>query len=507
MKLPSGGRGMGGALVFEDVRLAHGWVFTVYLAATPAIRGGRPAVARVIHPHFIGTEEVEEMFHRTVGFRQAIGEMGVVPRVLGVERTPERSAVIEGHAGDVTLPDLLRVSAEKHRRLPHGVALRLARTVLALHERARQIDPGLRPNYHERDVRLGWDGSIRLLANEGPDASSTAHGAAAGIIRGHFGLLSPQQIRGETSSPFDAIFGTGVLAYYALVGEHPLHRPDDTELQRLQNTIQQIAPSPRAARRDVPPDLAALVERCLRPKREDRFASWEELGDALHDCSREVEPFGSEHLAMLLHELFPKEADEARDRDEQIAALDLSGIPGAPLAPGVLPSPLPPTPPVDPDDTVIPDAAVYGADARPAFRAGETLLVDHRPVSNAEYARFVIAGGAAAPPHWRRATPPPSLENLPVTHVSPSDARAYATWARKRLPTADEWRQCVALLGDVFLGTGLVWEWTATPFREGFLVCGGQYRDRPHDDPGPDHVSHASRAASDIGFRCVADRP
>jgi hypothetical protein len=64
-----------------------------------------------------------------------------------------------------------------------------------------------------------------------------------------------------------------------------------------------------------------------------------------------------------------------------------------------------------------------------------------------------------------------------------------------------------APLGEPFGVAGLCqrWEWTQTPAPLGFWVCGGRYRDQPHDVPDVDHLAFDTRAAVDIGFRVARD--
>lgn len=112
------------------------------------------------------------------------------------------------------------------------------------------------------------------------------------------------------------------------------------------------------------------------------------------------------------------------------------------------------------------------------------------PVSNAQYARFVEAGGYAEPrwwtpagwawrnaqalaaPHsWRRSDGGWQQRAFdrwvlldparPVQHVSAHEAEAWCRWAGRRLPSEAEWEQ--AAVQGAIAPCG-VWEWTATPF-------------------------------------------
>jgi EgtB-related family protein len=96
--------------------------------------------------------------------------------------------------------------------------------------------------------------------------------------------------------------------------------------------------------------------------------------------------------------------------------------------------------------------------------------IDARPVTNAEYARYVAAGGTP-PEHWRAAGEGRELRRFdrwialpaqePVMHVSRAQAEAYALAAGRRLPLAAEWQLASARESFVL---GRCWEWTADSF-------------------------------------------
>ena len=77
---------------------------------------------------------------------------------------------------------------------------------------------------------------------------------------------------------------------------------------------------------------------------------------------------------------------------------------------------------------------------RPAF------LIDLHAVTNDSYDAYVVATGAAPPPQWFGGHVPKGQERHPVVMVTWEDAAAYAKWAGKRLPTAEEWE--IAARGD-----------------------------------------------------------
>ncbi len=152
--------------------------------------------------------------------------------------------------------------------------------------------------------------------------------------------------------------------------------------------------------------------------------------------------------------------------------------------------------------------------------------IDPKPVTNAQFEVFLKASGYVPRcrdrflHHWGGPTCPDALKDKPVVCVDLEDARAYAAWAKKRLPTEWEWQRAAERHGDAFRHSE-VFEWTESERDDGhcrFVLLRGGSRYKAEGSiwyfpGGPQPIqSHAKfllmnsgldRCAT-IGFRCVA---
>ena len=88
-----------------------------------------------------------------------------------------------------------------------------------------------------------------------------------------------------------------------------------------------------------------------------------------------------------------------------------------------------------------------------------SFLIDRFPVTNRDYMKFINNSGYQPADsenflkHWINGKIPEGEEDFPVVYINLEDARAYADWAGKRIPTEHEW------LYSAQGSDGRLWPW------------------------------------------------
>ncbi|MBL8683884.1 MAG: serine/threonine protein kinase [Myxococcales bacterium] len=267
-----------------EARLGSGGMGEVYRAVNEAL--GRPVAIKVLHPEMLRNDEIVERFMREARAATLVRHPNVVDvlDVLEHEGVPfivqellsgkDLSKYLEVCGGKLTvdeaLPILIPIVEAVGVAHQKGVVHRdLKPENVFLHEVEGQVIPKV----------LDF-GISKLTA---PDAKKMT---GTGLAMGTPAYMSPEQIQG--SSAVDAssdVWSLGVVLFECLSGRLPFDAETPgalfvkictTEARRLD----QLEPS-------VSPVVVEIVWRCLRPKREDRYANATELARALRGALAE----------------------------------------------------------------------------------------------------------------------------------------------------------------------------------------------------------------------------
>ena len=108
-----------------------------------------------------------------------------------------------------------------------------------------------------------------------------------GHVLGTVHFMSPEQASGEPLDGRSDLYALGCIGFLALSGRLPFEGTAPQAILVAHATKE--PPSLRSVAPAVPPALAAVIDRCLRKRADDRFANGEELADALGEAPQAVE--------------------------------------------------------------------------------------------------------------------------------------------------------------------------------------------------------------------------
>jgi hypothetical protein len=450
----------------------------------------RPVVVREPHEHVIDDTHFIQLFQRSIVQTAALAGTAAPELLHVLGRDGIAYAIVEEDVTGIPCGTLLEALRERSAQLPVEVAVAIAAELTGLWwlpiERGNMVELHVGID----DILITADGRVRATPQLASERARQIVGAMAMVIEGNVGYLSPEQIDGRQLDTTSSMFTLGLLLYELLATRHAVDLPGQPMMNVLSH-LRTVDFPPIEQRRRVPPEIAAFVARATAREPGARFASWVDLAGALDDIRAALPPVGPAELlrALPLRPPSPPSIDPRTIANWR--ALPHDGLIPIDVAGGPVRTPPPRTRGALAPDFHYPP----NTDGRPMLAVGN-LLVDIQPVSAAELARFALA--TRRPPF-----PNPPRDDVPATHVSFAEAAAYASWAGKRLPTEAEWHTCVATLGAARLGTGAVWEWTATPEHDGHVVRGGRWRNALERPPLPDNRSFETGPAADVGFRCV----
>ena len=181
------------------------------------------------------------------------------------------------------LGKLMSAAKAKATRIPPWVAAHVTSEAgKGLHYAHERKEGGTPLDIVHRDVSpqnvlLSYEGAVKI-ADFGI-ATANLFRDEAGVIKGKFGYMSPEQARGEKVDRRSDIYALGVILHELLTGR-PLHGnlTGDSLLEAVRAGV--VEP-PSTFAREVPPELETLVMRALAKSPEDRFQSARDMSAAI----------------------------------------------------------------------------------------------------------------------------------------------------------------------------------------------------------------------------------
>jgi serine/threonine protein kinase len=204
------------------------------------------------------------------------------------------------------------------------------------------------------NILIAWEGNVKVADFGIAKAALKDEKTVTGTMKGKYGYMSPEQVKGEHTDHRSDIFAAGVLTWEALACKRLFK--GETDLATLERVRAADVPKPPSAHhKDVTPEIDRLVLKALAADPKDRYQTAGEFHDAIADRLFAMgQRVDAKNLAEAMQRLF---ADDIHAEDARLETIRLRTTSLPPPLPVSQPPAYPPfTPPYVTTPTPLPGA-------------------------------------------------------------------------------------------------------------------------------------------------------
>jgi serine/threonine-protein kinase len=156
------------------------------------------------------------------------------------------------------------------------------------------------------NIMISYAGAVKLLDFGIAKADHRAHKTQAGVVKGKFAYMAPEQCTaGQADHRLD-IFALGVCLFETLTGRSLYRR--QTEAATMRAVIMDPVPSLKERLPDVSDELDQILQKALAKEADDRFATAEEFANELERFGKSTQQFATQReVADFIRKVFPEE--------------------------------------------------------------------------------------------------------------------------------------------------------------------------------------------------------
>ena len=167
-----------------------------------------------------------------------------------------------------------------------------------------------------QNVMVSLDGDIKIIDFGIAKSRARGYETEAGIIKGKFFYMSPEQARGEELDSRTDVFSLGIVLWELVTGE--LLYKDDDEVTLLSQVRRAVIRPPKEIRPDIPDALNRIIMKALARSRDERYASAFEMQKELERfLVRYNSKYGKDQVGYWMRSTFYEElpAKEVQNLD------------------------------------------------------------------------------------------------------------------------------------------------------------------------------------------------
>ena len=158
--------------------------------------------------------------------------------------------------------------------------------------------PVIHRDVNPSNVLVPWDGHVKLADFGIAKVAGVSHQSSAGLIKGTYGYMAPEQVKGETVTPRADVYAGAIILWEMLTKRRAFIRGALPEIEVLRQLAEPHIVSIDVIRPDLDKGLRDAIKRALVPRADKRSVTAEEMVSVLRALVPTDE--GREKLAKAL---------------------------------------------------------------------------------------------------------------------------------------------------------------------------------------------------------------
>jgi serine/threonine-protein kinase len=273
------------------IRLASGGAANVFLVRDlKAPPPGRLLALKILLPSLASNEDFLKMFFAEAKLAARLVHKNIVT-IAGFGQVDGIHCLAMEYVFGASLAQVLRASAKAKKPLTVGVLLRITAEVCDALHYAHEIqdEQGQPMGVVHRDVTpqnilIGFNGVPKLTDFGIAKATNRGWETQAGIVKGKFSYMSPEQALGKRVDRRSDIFGAGIVLWEALTGRDLFK--GNTPMEVLTAIREQKIEPPSKVVDGLTPIVDPIVMKALRRAPKQRYQTAAEMRDEIEDLIR-----------------------------------------------------------------------------------------------------------------------------------------------------------------------------------------------------------------------------
>jgi serine/threonine protein kinase len=309
-------------------RIAVGGMAEVFVAKAFGVEGFERLLAiKKILPTMGEDAEFISMFVDEARIAVQLSHANIV-QVLELGKHEEHLYIAMEYISGRDLRQLIERFRKRHQPMPIPQVCRIVAEVCeALDYAHRRRDSAGRPlgivhrDVSPQNVLVSYDGEVKLIDFGIAKAESRLQRTQAGILKGKFSYMSPEQVKGQNVDGRSDIFATGVVLWELVCGEKLF--TGDSDFAVLEKVRSGAVPSPRSIAPQCPEGLERVIFKALANDPAQRYQTASELHDDLMRFTLAGDNvYGSRQLAEWLRKEFSVEWEKEQARQRGWVAVE-----------------------------------------------------------------------------------------------------------------------------------------------------------------------------------------